>query len=253
MVLLNYAGVPCEMNSLLKIAQQHKLLVVEDNAHGLFARYQSKPLGTFGHLAIQSFHETKNLTCGEGGCLLVNDPSLIERAEMIRELGTNRKKFYMGQVDKYTWVDFGSSFLISDILAAYLFAQLEEADTIQAKRKKAWEAYHLRLKDWAARHDVRILKTPSESEHSYHMFYLILPTPQKRDALIAHLNRQGIGATFHYPPLHLSKMGQQFGSRPGDCPVSENVSSCLIRLPLYGDLQSQEIDQVVDQIRALPL
>jgi dTDP-4-amino-4,6-dideoxygalactose transaminase len=222
--------------------------VIEDNAHGLFARYKGRYLGTFGSLGTQSFHETKNFSCGEGGALLVNDPAYMERAEIIREKGTNRSRFFRGQVDKYTWVDIGSSYLPSDILAAFLYAQLESRDDIQAKRRAIWERYYRGLEAWAAQHDVRLPHIPAHCEQSYHMFYMLLPSLEQRQALIQHLKSRGILSVFHYLPLHLSAMGQRFGGQPGDCPVTEDVSDRLVRLPFYNDLTVAEQMLVIDVV-----
>lgn len=248
-VPVHYAGVGCEMDVILEIAERYGIAVVEDNAHGLFAKYKGQDLGTFGCLATQSFHETKNFTCGEGGALLVNDPQYIERAEIIREKGTNRSRFYRGQVDKYTWVDIGSSYLPSGILAAFLYAQLEAREQIQAKRRQVWEYYYEHLQDWAQEHDIRLPIVPDYCEQAYHMFYLLMPSLEKRQAMIAHLKEQGIFAVFHYLPLHLSQMGQQFGGKEGDCPVTEDVSDRLLRLPFYNDLTEADQARVVASIR----
>lgn len=252
-VPVHYAGVGCEMDAILEIADRHQIAVVEDNAHGLFGKYKGRYLGTFGCLATQSFHETKNFTCGEGGALLINDPQYIERAEIIREKGTNRSRFFRGQVDKYTWVDVGSSYLPSDILAAFLYAQLEAREQIQARRQAIWEYYEAHLGDWATAHDVRLPVMPAHCEQPYHMFYLLLPTLAQRQRLIEHLKAQGILSVFHYLPLHLSDMGRQFGGRPGDCPVTEDVSDRLLRLPFYNDLTEAELAQVCQAIEQAPL
>ena len=248
-VCVHYAGVGCEMDTIMEIAGRHGIAVVEDNAHGLFARYKGKYLGTFGRLATQSFHETKNFTCGEGGALLINDPQYIERAEIIREKGTNRSRFFRGQVDKYTWVDIGSSYLPSDILAAFLYAQLEARDQIQAKRQRVWEYYYANLGGWAKDHGVRLPIIRDHCEQAYHMFYLILPSLEERQALIAHLKAGGIMAVFHYLPLHLSPMGQRFGGRPGDCLITEHVSDRLLRLPFYNNLTEDEQERVVAAVK----
>lgn len=247
-VPVHYAGVGCEMDAIMELAGQHGIAVVEDNAHGLFGKYKGKYLGTFGCLATQSFHETKNFNCGEGGALLINDPQYIERAEVIREKGTNRSRFYRGQVDKYTWVDLGSSYLPSDMLAAYLYAQLEVQEQIQAKRQEIWEYYHKHLQDWAEKHDIRFPIVPDHCEQAYHMFYLLMPSLEKRQALIAHLKAQNIISAFHYLPLHLSEMGQKFGGKEGDCPVTEDVSDRLVRLPFYNDLTEADLTRVVAAI-----
>jgi len=246
--VMHYAGVGCEMDAILRIANQHHIPVVEDNAHGLFGKYKGKYLGTFGAMATQSFHETKNFTCGEGGALLINDPQYIERAEIIREKGTNRSRFFRGQVDKYSWVDIGSSYLPSDMLAAFLYAQLEMRDDIQSKRKRIWEDYNKHLHDWARTHNVRLPIVPTHCEQPYHMFYMLMPSLELRQALIAHLKQQGILSVFHYLPLHLSEMGRRFGGKEGDCPVTEDVSDRLLRLPFYNSLSESDQASVVSHI-----
>lgn len=247
-VPVHYAGVGCEMDAIMEIATRHKLAVVEDNAHGLFGSYRGRPLGTFGALATQSFHETKNFTCGEGGALLINDPALVERAEIIREKGTNRSRFFRGMVDKYTWVDIGSSYLLSDVLAAYLYAQLEARDEIQRRRGRIWERYCDALSEWAAEHEVRLPFVPEYCRQPYHMFYILLPSLAVRQRLISHLRAAGILAVFHYLPLHLSDMGRRFGGQAGDCPVTEDISDRLLRLPLYNDLTEAEQTRVIETI-----
>ena len=247
-VPVHYAGVGCEMEAIMEIADRHNIAVVEDNAHGLFGKYKGRYLGTLGCLAALSFHETKNFTCGEGGALLINDPHYIERAEIIREKGTNRSRFFRGQVDKYTWVDKGSSYLPSDILAAFLYAQLEAREQIQARRREAWDYYYRRLQGWAERHDVGLPVVPAACDQSYHMFYVLLPSLEKRHALMAYLKEQGILCVFHYQPLHLSEMGWRFGGEPGDCPVTEDVSDRLLRLPLHNQLTREEQDYVIKTI-----
>ncbi len=248
-VPVHYAGIGCEMDAIMEIAGRYGVAVVEDNAHGLFGKYKGKYLGTFGCLATQSFHETKNFNCGEGGALLINDPQFIERAEVIREKGTNRSRFYRGQVDKYTWVDIGSSYLPSDMLAAYLYAQLEVHEQIQAKRRQIWEYYHEHLQDWAEAQGIRFPIVPDHCEQAYHMFYVLMPSLEKRQALIAHLKAQNIISAFHYLPLHLSEMGRKFGGKEGDCPVTEDVSDRLLRLPFYNDLTEADLARVVGAIR----
>lgn len=248
-VVVHYAGVGCEMKEIMAIASRHRLMVIEDNAHGLFGRYNGKQLGTFGSLATQSFHETKNFTCGEGGALVINDPSLVQRAEIIREKGTNRSRFFRGEVDKYTWVDIGSSYPPSDILAAYLLAQLEKRDSIQEKRKQTWNVYQKGLEGWAKRHSVELPHVPENCEQSYHMFYLILPRLEARTRLIEHLKSRGILSVFHYLPLHLSEMGVKLGGKAGDCPVTEDISDRILRLPFFNSLSREEQDSVVESVR----
>jgi dTDP-4-amino-4,6-dideoxygalactose transaminase len=248
-VVVHYAGVACEMDTICAIAARHNLVVIEDNAHGLFGRYKGRSLGTFGALATQSFHETKNISCGEGGALVINDLHYAARAEIIREKGTNRSQFFRGHVDKYTWVDIGSSYLPSDFLAALLCAQLEDRDRIQASRRRIWERYAAELPGWAAAHDVRLPVVPPECDQPYHIFYLLAPSLDFRQALMAHLKAHDILSVFHYLPLHLSVMGQQFGGQPGDCPVTEAVSDRLLRLPLYNDLTDTEQAQVIAAVQ----
>ena len=233
---VHYAGVGCEMDAILTVARQHGLEVIEDNAHGLFGAYRGRPLGSLGGLAAQSFHETKNISCGEGGALVINDERYVERAEILREKGTNRSRMFRGQVDKYTWVDVGSSALPSDILAAFLYAQLEARDTIQAKRRRIWERYARELPSWARGLGIRLPSVPEHCEQPYHLFFLVTASLDQRTRLIAHLKQRGILAVFHYLPLHLSEMGQRLGGKPGDCPVTEDLSDRVLRLPLYNDL-----------------
>jgi len=251
-VPVHYGGVGCELDAIMKIAERHDIAVVEDNAHGLFGKYKGKYLGTFGCLATQSFHETKNFTCGEGGALLINDLQYIERAEIIREKGTNRSRFFRGEVDKYTWVDIGSSYLPSDILAAFLYAQLEAREQIQVKRRRIWEYYYEHLQDWAWEHGVRLPIVPADCEQSYHLFYLLMPDLKARTRLISHLKDRGILSVFHYLPLHLSPIGERFGGKPGDCPVTEDISDRLVRLPFYNDLTREDQDKVIEATQEVP-
>ena len=244
-VLVHYAGVACEMDEIMAVAGEHGIAVVEDNAHALFARYRGRYLGTFGEMATQSFHETKNFTCGEGGALLINDIEMVDRAEIIREKGTNRSRFFRGQIDKYTWVDVGSSYLPSDLLAAHLWAQLERADQVQTRRRDIWDYYQLNLEEWAAAHNVGLPTIPAYVEQAYHMYYLILPSLACRTALINHLKSRSILSVFHYLPLHLSDMGKQFEGKEGDCPVTEDIADRLLRLPFYHSLTHEEQDEVL--------
>lgn len=249
-IVVHYAGVGCEMDLIMEIAGRHNIPVVEDNAHGLFGKYKGKPLGSFGCMAAQSFHETKNITCGEGGALIINDSSLVERAEIIREKGTNRSRFFRGQVDKYSWVDVGSSYLPSDILAAFLYAQLENRQTIQAKRKAVWDRYKQDLHPWAEENGVKLPSVPDHCEHPYHMFYMLMPSFEDRHAFITYLKSEEIYAVFHYLPLHLSEMGMKLGGNPGDCPVTEDISDRLVRLPLYSDFSVSDQSRVVGIIKS---
>ncbi len=247
-VPVHYAGVGCEMDRILEIADRHGVPVVEDNAHGLFGKYRGKYLGTFGCLATQSFHETKNITCGEGGALLINDIKYVERAEILREKGTNRSRFFRGQVDKYTWIDVGSSYLPSDILAAFLYAQLEAREEIQAKRKRIWNYYYDHLAGGIEEYGVRLPVVPGCCEQPYFMFYVLMPSLDRRQAIIEYLNEHGINCVFHFLPLHLSGMGRQLGGREGDCPVTEHVSDRLLRLPFYNDLKEADQEYIVEKI-----
>jgi dTDP-4-amino-4,6-dideoxygalactose transaminase len=247
-VLVHYAGVGCEMDAIMAIAGRHGIPVVEDNAHGLFGLYRGRPLGTIGAMATLSFHETKNFTCGEGGALLLNDRQHIERAEIIREKGTNRSRFFRGQVDKYTWVDVGSSYLPSDMLAAFLLAQLESHEQIQRRRAQIWHRYEVGLREWATANGVTLPTVSAHCDQAYHMFYLLLPSLDVRQALIGHLKDHGILSVFHYLPLHLSDMGRRYGGAPGDCPVTEDVSDRLLRLPFYNSLSAGDQTRVIDTI-----
>lgn len=248
-VPVHYAGVGCEMDAIGEIAARHGLAVVEDNAHGLFGKFRGRWLGTFGCMAAQSFHETKNITCGEGGALLINDPRLIERAEILREKGTNRSRFFRGQVDKYSWVDVGSSYVMSDVLAAFLYAQLEAWPAIQAQRQRIWKRYDQHLRDWTQEHGIGRPVVPAHCEQSFHMYYLIMPSLEKRQAFISFLKSRGILSVFHYVPLHLSPVGQRMGTGKGNCPVSELKSEQLVRLPFYNSLSEADQDQVITAIR----
>lgn len=248
-VPVHYAGVGCEMNAICDIADAHNVAVVEDNAHGLFGSYKGMPLGSFGNLATQSFHATKNFSCGEGGALVVNDSRLKERAEIIREKGTNRSRFFRGQVDKYTWVDKGSSYLISDLLSAVLLAQLEQRESIQATRKRICQRYRAELSDWASDHRVRLPIIPEHCDQAWHMFYLLAPSLEWRTELIDHLKNDGVQASFHYHALHLSDMGTTYyGGKPGDCPVAEDVADRLVRLPLFNDMSNDDQTKVIESV-----
>ncbi|MSO63159.1 MAG: dTDP-4-amino-4,6-dideoxygalactose transaminase [Acidobacteria bacterium] len=251
-VVVHYAGVACEMDAILAIARRHGVAVVEDAAHGLFGCYKGRALGTFGELATLSFHETKNVTCGEGGALIVNNESYIQRAEVIREKGTNRSSFFRGQVDKYTWVDVGSSYLPSEILAAFLYAQLEAGNRIQARRRVLWTRYRQELAAWASDRGVGLPVVPDHCEQPFHLFYLILPSLEQRQSLIAHLASAQVTAIFHYQPLHLSEMGRRWGGAPGDCPVTERVSDGLLRLPLSMGLTDAEQERVIAAVLTAP-
>ena len=249
-VPVHYAGVGCEMDAILEIARRHGVPVVEDNAHGLFGKYRGQYLGTFGELSTQSFHETKNITCGEGGALLINDERFVERAEIIREKGTNRARFFRGQVDKYSWVDVGSSYVMSDVLAAFLFGQLEVWHGIQAKRRQLWQRYDAELAAWTERHGIRRPIVPEYCEQAWHMYYILLPSLEVRQELITHLKGCGVTAVFHYLPLHLSFYATRWGGKVGDCPVTEDVSDRLLRLPFYNHLTAEEQERVIAALLA---
>ena len=248
-VVVHYAGVACEMEPIVDIARRHGLVLIEDNAHGLFATYRGKQLGTFGALATQSFNETKNFTCGEGGALVVNDARFMDRAEIIREKGTNRARFFRGAVDKYTWVDLGSSYVPSDLLAAFLLAQLEQRESIQRSRSQIWTRYHEGLRDWAVANGVTLPHVPADREQSHHMFYMLLPTLAERTRFLAELQRNGVNAVFHYTPLHRSEAAARLGAR-GDCPVTESISDRLVRLPFYNSLAPEDQTTVIEAVRS---
>lgn len=247
-VPVHYGGVGCEMDIICDIAVKHNITVIEDNAHGLFGKYKEKYLGSFGRLAALSFHETKNFSSGEGGALLINDEKLVGRAEIIREKGTNRARFFRGEVDKYTWRDIGSSYLPSDILAAFLFGQLEKREFVENKRKKIWNFYYANLSDWADMNHVKVPFIPSHCEQSYHLFYILLPTLEIRSRLISHLKSKSILSVFHYLPLHLSPMGERFGYKRGDFPVTEDISNRLLRLPFFNLMNIGELEEVCKAI-----
>jgi len=247
-VVVHYAGVGCEMETIMDIARRHNVQVIEDNAHGLFGKYKGKFLGTFGCMATQSFHETKNFTCGEGGALLINDEKFIERAEIIREKGTDRSRFFRGQVDKYTWVDVGSSYLPSDLLAAFLYAQLEARNHICENRRKIWEYYYSQMQGWAKEHNIILPTVPQYCRQPYHMFYMIMNSFEERQTFIQYLKSKGILAVFHYLPLHISPMGLRFAGKQGDCPVTEQTSDRLVRLPFYNELTRPEQQTVIDAV-----
>lgn len=249
-VPVHYAGVACEMDAICEVAAARGVAIVEDNAHGLFGRYRGRPLGSFGQLATQSFHDTKNFTCGEGGALLISDDAYLARAEILREKGTNRSQFFRGQVDKYTWVDLGSSYILSEILGALLLGQLERRVAIQAARRRVWERYAAELGGWAGCAGVTLPTVPAHCEQAFHMFYMLMPSLEERTAFLAHLKEREVAAVFHYLPLHLSPMGRTFGGQPGDCPVTEDISDRLVRLPFFTDMTEAEQAQVIDAVRA---
>ncbi len=248
-VVVHYAGVACEMDTITAIADRHGLMVIEDAAQAIFSTYKGRPLGSFGHLAALSFHETKNVISGEGGALLINVPQFIERAEMIREKGTNRNQFFRGEVDKYTWVDIGSSYLPSELVAAFLWAQMEEAATITKRRLALWQHYHESFVSLEADGLVHRPRIPTECAHNAHMYYLLLPSREKRSDFIAYLRNRGIGAVFHYVPLHDSPMGRRAGRTSGSLDHTRILSERLVRLPLWLGLE-ERLGEVIEQVIA---
>lgn len=245
-VPVHYAGIACDMDSIMALAATHDLTVVEDAAQGVNATYRDRFLGTIGHLGAYSFHETKNFISGEGGALVINDPKYIETAEIIREKGTNRAKFFRGEVDKYTWLSMGSSYLPSELAAAFLFAQLEACETITRQRKRIFDYYLEKLKPLEEIGFLRLPHCPAEISHNAHLFYLIMKNERMRDDLIARFRQNNIHAVFHYIPLHASPMGRTYGYRPGDLPVTESMASRLVRLPCYFELTTGEQDRVIE-------
>ena len=250
-VPVHYAGVGCEMDTLLDIAERRGLVVIEDAAQGVLARYKGRSLGALGQLGALSFHETKNVISGEGGALLINDPRFIERAEIVREKGTDRSRFFRGQVDKYTWVDIGSSYLPGEIVAAFLSAQLERAEPITASRLELWNAYHNRLAPLERAGRIRRPVVPPECHHNAHMYYVLLPDLPSRTQLIRVLDARGIMAVFHYVPLHSSPAGREFGRTAGSMSVTDDLAARLLRLPLWIGLPHEAIEEVASAIEAL--
>ncbi|WP_167474097.1 dTDP-4-amino-4,6-dideoxygalactose transaminase [Nocardia arthritidis] len=247
-LVMHYGGVAAAMEPLLALADRHGLAVIEDNAHGLGGTWRGRQLGTIGTLGTQSFHDTKNVHCGEGGALLLSDDILMGRAEIMREKGTDRARFLRGQVDKYSWQDIGSSYLPSELNAAVLDAQLDEFETIQKDRHRVWDTYAAALPDWAARKDVRLMHVPDDAEHTAHLFYLRMPTEESRDGMIRHLSELGIVAPFHYIPLDSSPAGSKYGRTPVPCVRSARFSATLLRLPLWPMLTEQQLQRVVDGV-----
>jgi len=244
-VPVHYAGVACEMDVIMAIASRHGLKVVEDAAQGMMASYKGRALGSIGDLGGYSFHQTKNVISGEGGALLVNDPSLVSRAEIIREKGTDRSRFFRGEVDKYTWQETGSSFLPGELIAAFLWAQLEEADRITQQRLVSWQRYHDLLKPLEAKGMLRCPVVPEKCEHNGHMYYVLLPETSDRQAILQELDRHEINAVFHYVPLHSSPAGRRYGRAHGELPVTNSLSERLVRLPLYVGLTEEQQEEVV--------
>lgn len=250
-LVVHYGGVSCEMDKIIEIAKKHNLFLIEDAAQAVNSRYKGRYLGTIGDVGCFSFHGTKNIVCGEGGAILINDPRLIERAEIVWEKGTNRKKFIRGEIDKYTWVDIGSSYVLADLLAAFLFAQLEKIEEITAQRKRIYEYYYRHLKDLEEAGLIRLPIIPKGSQSNYHLFYVLFPDEEKRNLALEKLKEQGIGAAFHFVPLHSSPMGKKLGYQGGDLPITESMAGRLLRLPFYNELTPEDQDYVLKSLRKI--
>ncbi|RDI40105.1 dTDP-4-amino-4,6-dideoxygalactose transaminase [Falsibacillus pallidus] len=248
-VVVHYGGVSCEMETIMELARKHSLLVIEDAAQALMAEYKGNPLGTIGDIGCLSFHETKNYHCGEGGALLINRPVLVDRAEIIREKGTNRSRFFRGQIDKYTWVDIGSSYLMNELSAAFLYAQLEEAEKVNEVRKRLWVQYREALLPLVEKGWIEIAEIPEGCSHNAHLFFLKAKDLEERSNLIAFLKKAGIGAVFHYIPLHSTEIGRRVGRFHGEDLFTTKESERLVRLPMYYGLKQDDIEQVVKAIR----
>lgn len=249
-VPVHYAGVGCDMEALVAVARRYGLWLIEDAAQGICARRAGRPLGSLGDLAALSFHETKNVHCGEGGALLINDEGLIGRAEILQEKGTDRQRFFRGDVDKYTWVDIGSSYVMSDISAAFLFAQLERAQDVTRRRLEIWHAYHASFEPLERQGVLRRPVVPDDVIHNAHMYYVLLSEPSMRDGFICSLRDASIQAVSHYVPLHSARAGASFGRVAGALPVTEAVSERLVRLPLWPDMTSEQVERVIDAVTA---
>jgi dTDP-4-amino-4,6-dideoxygalactose transaminase len=247
---VHYAGVGCEMDTIMALAERHRLSVIEDAAQGVMSTYRGRPLGAIGHLGAFSFHETKNVIAGEGGALLVNDPALVARSEIIREKGTDRSRFFRGQVDKYTWQDVGSSFLPGELTAAFLWAQLQEAQRITTERLAAWSRYHERLAGLEADGRLRRPIVPGHCEHNAHMYYVLLPSAPDRARVLERMKAERIWAVFHYVPLHSSDAGRRFGRAHGELPVTDALSDRLLRLPLWMGISERQQQRVVETLTA---
>lgn len=250
-VPVHYAGMSCEMDTIMEIARRHQLLVIEDAAQGIMSSYKGRPLGSIGHLAALSFHETKNIIAGEGGALLINDPRFLHRAEIIREKGTNRSQFFRGQVDKYTWVDVGSSYLPGEIVAAFLWAQMEEADAINRRRLDIWANYHQWFASLEKAEKLRRPTVPRECTHNAHMYYILLPTLEVRTRVIERLKTRGIQTVFHYIPLHSAPVGRELGRTPSPMTHTDMAGECLLRLPLWLGLEEQLAEVIAEIVSAV--
>jgi dTDP-4-amino-4,6-dideoxygalactose transaminase len=248
-VVIHYGGIACDMERIQRITARHDLLLIEDAAHSIEASYHGKPLGSIGDLAAFSFHETKNVQCGEGGALVVNDEQLVARAEVVQEKGTDRSRFFRGEVDKYTWQDVGSSYLLSEVAAAFLWAQLEHAPHITSTRQAIWNRYHDAFESLEADGLLRRPVVPPGCVHSAHLFYLLLPTAEHRDRALRELTARGVHAVFHYLPLHLSPAGKRFGSLREPVPVTDDVAARLLRLPIWAGMSDSEVDFVIERVQ----
>jgi len=246
--VVHYGGVAPDMDLLAAMAARAGIQIVEDNAHGLGARWDGRPCGAFGVLAAQSFHATKNIQCGEGGALLINKPSLRERAEILREKGTDRSRFLRGEIDRYSWIDRGSSYLPSELTVAVLTAQLEVFDTIQEQRHAIWSTYAESLETWAKQAGATLMSPPAKVEHPAHVFYLLTPDAESRTTMLDQLRAAGVGATFHYIPLHSSVAGQRFGRTPNPCPATDDFASRIVRLPLWPGMTDPQVDRVISAV-----
>lgn len=247
-VPVHYAGVSCEMDEIIALARKHNLLVLSDAAQAFSSLYKDKPVGSYGDMSSYSFHETKNIISGEGGSLVINNKKFIERAEIIREKGTNRARFFRGQVDKYTWMDIGSSYLPSEIVSAFLYAQLERVDTINKKRIKIWNTYNNALKELEEKEFLRRPTIPSHITHNGHLYYILLNDLATRTSLIEYLKRKGVLSVFHYIPLHSSPAGKKFTRSSGKLPVTNSTSNTLLRLPLYYDMKEDDAKEIIEHI-----
>jgi dTDP-4-amino-4,6-dideoxygalactose transaminase len=246
-VAVHYAGIACRIDELREVLRERPdVAIIEDTAHALLGRWRGRPLGTFGRFGTLSFHETKNFVCGEGGALVVNEDHDVDRARVLYDKGTNRQAFLLGQVDKYTWKDTGSSFGLSDVLAAYLVAQLEHRDAIQAKRRTVHERYTAALTPYAEELDFRVMEVPEGRDPAYHLFYVLLSTRERRNDVLEAMTKKGVRAAFHYQALHSSDAGRRFAERPTDCPVTDDVSGRLLRVPFYNNLSERDLGRTVE-------
>ena len=248
-VVVHYGGIACEMDELINLSLKHDIHVIEDNAHGLYGKYRENTLGSIGSISTQSFHGTKNISCGEGGAVVLNNSDFIERAQIIREKGTNRTNYLNGKVDKYTWVDKGSSFVMSDILAAMLFSQLNSAESIQTKRKQIWETYNEELNNWSRNFNITLPHIPDYCSQAYHLFYMLFPNKLSRDSFIEHMAGKNITITSHYQPLHSSGFMQKtIGNKEDYCPITTKTSNTIARLPLFFNMSNKQLEYVIENV-----